>query len=32
MRKLIGVIVTLFALALLYPGIFLLEIGNRMVK
>lgn len=32
MRKLIGVVITLLALSLLYPGIYLLEIGNRMVK
>lgn len=32
MRKLIGVVITLLALSLLYPVIYLLEIGNRMVK
>lgn len=32
MRQLFGVIVTLFALVLLYPGIWLLQIGNDLVS
>lgn len=32
MRQLFGVIVTLFALALVYPGIWLLSWGNRLVS
>ena len=32
MKQFIGVLVTLFALVLLYPGIWLLQIGNDLVS